>query len=72
MSENQFFIDSDKLSEKSVSQLFLFEDKKTQKAQKLSELWDKFENKYGKNCFYIGTIKDPQEESKKHGQNYFS
>ena len=31
-----------------------------------------FENKYGKKCFYIGTIKDPQEESKKHGQNYFS
>ena len=63
---------ADKLSEKSVSQLFLFEDKKTQKAQKLSELWDKFENKYGRNCFYIGTMQDPQEESKKHGQNFFS
>ncbi len=63
---------ADKLSEKSAAQLFLFEDKKTQKAQKLSELWDKFENKYGKNCFYIGTMQDPQEESKKHGQNYFS
>ena len=63
---------AEKLTGKASAQLFLFEDKKTQKAQKLSMLWDKFENKYGKNCFYIGTIKDPQEGSKKHGQNYFS
>ncbi len=62
---------AEKLTEKSVAQLFLFEDKKTQKAQALSALWDKFENKYGRSCFCIGTMQDPQEESKKHGQNFF-
>lgn len=45
---------AEKLTEKSASQLFLFEDEKTRKAQKLAQLWDKFENKYGKNCFQIG------------------
>lgn len=63
---------AEKLSEKAASQLFLFQDEKLQKAQKLSKLWDKFENKYGKNSFQIGTMKDPQEESKLHGQNFFS
>ncbi len=63
---------AEKLTEKSASQLFLFEDEKTRKAQKLAQLWDKFENKYGKNCFQIGVNQDPQEESKKHGQNFFS
>ena len=63
---------AEKLTEKSAAQLFLFEDKKTQKAQALSALWDKFENKYGKSCFCIGTMQDPQEESKKHGQKFFS
>ncbi len=63
---------AEKLSEKAASQLFLFEDKKTQKAKKLAALWDNFEKKYGKNSFQIGTMKDPQEESKLHGQNFFS
>lgn len=63
---------AEKLIEKSASQLFLFEDEKTKKAQELSNLWDKFENKYGKKCFCIGIMQDPQSESKKHGQNYFS
>lgn len=63
---------ADKLSEKSASQLFLFEDEKTQKAKKIAKVWDSLEEKYGKNCFQIGTIQDPQEESKKHGQNFFS
>ncbi len=63
---------ADKLSEKATSQLFLFEDEKTQKAKKLAEIWDSIEQKYGKKCFCIGTMKDPQEESKLHGQNYFS
>ena len=63
---------AEKLSSKSASQLFLFEDKKTQKAKKLSELWDNLEQKYGRGCFSIGTMKDPQEENKLHGQSYFS
>lgn len=63
---------AEKLSEKSASQLFLFSDEKTEKAKKLAELWDNFEQKYGKKAFCIGTMKDPQEESKTHGQNYFS
>ncbi len=63
---------AEKLSEKSASQLFLFEDEKTKKAKKLSELWDNLETKYGRNSFRIGTMKDPQEENKIHGQNYFS
>lgn len=62
----------EKLREKSSTQLFLFEDTKTKKAKKLASLWDTFEKKYGKNCFSIGTMKDPQEENKIHGQNYFS
>ena len=63
---------AEKLTEKSASQLFLFEDKKTEKSKKLVALWDNFEKKYGKNSFSIGTMKDPQEENKLHGQNYFS
>ena len=63
---------ADKLVESASSQLFLFEDDKTQKAKKLSQLWDKLEDKYGKNCFKIGTMQDPQYESKIHGQNFFS
>lgn len=63
---------ADKLSEKSASQLFLFEDKKTQKAKIIAQVWDNLEAKYGRNCFQIGTMQDPQEESKKHGQNFFS
>ena len=63
---------AEKLSSKSTSQLFLFEDEKTKKVKKLSALWDNFEQKYGRGCFSIGTIKDPQEENKLHGQNYFS
>ena len=63
---------AEKLSEKSTSQLFLFEEEKTGKAKKLSELWDNFEKKYGRGKFSIGTMKDPQEENKLHGQNYFS
>ena len=45
---------------------------KTQKAKKLSQLWDKLEDKYGKSCFKIGTMQDPQYESKIQGQNFFS
>lgn len=69
---------AEKLREKAASQLSLFTNdkngktEKTEKAKKLSELWDKFEQKYGKNIFTIGTMKDPQEDSKIHGQNYFS
>lgn len=63
---------AEKLSEKASSQMFLFADEKTEKAKKLSALWDTFEQKYGKNAFTIGTMKDPQEDSKIHGQNYFS
>ena len=63
---------AEKLSEKAASQLFLFENEKIQKAKKLSMLWDNFEKKYGRNCFSIGTMQDPQAESKLHGQNYFS
>lgn len=63
---------AEKLVEKSASQLFLFEDEKTKKAKKLSQLWDSLENKYGKKCFQIGTMQDPQYESKMHGQNFFS
>lgn len=63
---------AEKLSEKAASQLFLFSDEKTEKAKKLAQLWDNFEQKYGRNSFSIGTMKDPQEESKLHGQNYFS
>lgn len=63
---------ADKLSEKSASQLFLFEDEKTQKAKKIAQVWDNLEEKYGRSCFQVGTMQDPQEESKKHGQNFFS
>lgn len=69
---------AEKLREKAASQLSLFTNdkngktEKTEKAKKLSELWDKFEQKYGKNIFTIGTMKDPQEDSKIHGRNYFS
>lgn len=63
---------AEKLSEKSTSQLFLFENTKTKKAKIISQIWDNLEAKYGKNCFQIGTIKDPQEENKIHGQNFFS
>ena len=63
---------AEKLTEKAASQLFLFNDQKTEKAKKLSLLWDSFEQKYGRNTFSIGTIQDPQSESKLHGQNYFS
>ena len=62
----------EKLSEKASSQLFLFEDKKPEKAKKLTMLWDNLERKYGKKSFCIGTMKDPQEENKSHGQSYFS
>ena len=62
----------EKLHSKDTSQLFLFENEKIQKAKKLSELWDNFEQKYGRGCFSIGTMKDPQEKNKAHGQNYFS
>lgn len=61
---------AEKLSEKSASQLFLFSDEKTEKSKKLSQLWDNFEQKYGKKSFCIGTMKDPQEESKTHGKSY--
>lgn len=63
---------AEKLSEKSSAQLFLFEDEKTQKAKKIAQIWDNIESKYGRNCFQVGTIQDPQEENKKHGQNFFS
>ena len=63
---------AEKLVEKANSQLTLFENPKNQKAEKLAQLWDSFEKKYGKNSFQIGTIKDPQEENKIHGQNFFS
>lgn len=63
---------ADKLSEKAASQLFLFEDEKTKKAKKIAKVWDNLEEKYGRSCFQIGITKDPQEESKLHGQNFFS
>ena len=63
---------ADKLSEKASSQLFLFEDEKTKKAKKIAQVWDNIEKKYGRNSFQIGITKDPQEESKLHGQNFFS
>lgn len=63
---------AEKLSSKNTSQLFLFEDEKIKKAKKLSVLWDNLEQKYGRGCFSIGTMKDPQEENKLHGQNHFS
>lgn len=45
---------AEKLTEKADSQLYLFEEEKTKKAQKLSALWDLFEEKYGKKSFSIG------------------
>lgn len=63
---------AEKLVESASSQLFLFEDEKTQKAKKLSQLWDRLEGKYGRGCFKIGVMQDPQYESKIHGQNFFS
>jgi nucleotidyltransferase/DNA polymerase involved in DNA repair len=53
----------EKLTEKATSQLFLFSDEKTEKAKKLSELWDNIEKKYGKNTFSIGTMQNPQNEN---------
>ena len=63
---------AEKLSEKSAKQMFLFEDEKSRKAKKISQVWDTLEKKYGKNCFQIGITQDPQEENKNHGRNYFS
>lgn len=63
---------AEKLSEKATSQLFLFEDEKTQKVKKLTQVIDNLENKYGRNCLQIGVTKDPQEDSKNHPQTFFS
>ena len=63
---------ADKLSEKSASQLFMFEDEKIKKAKKIAQVWDNIEAKFGRRCFQVGTIQDPQAESKEHGQNFFS
>lgn len=53
---------AEKLSEKAVSQLYLFQDEKAEKAKKLSALWDSFEKKYGKDVFSIGEItKNPSK-----------
>ena len=62
---------ADKLSEKSASQLFLFEDEKTKKAKKIAQVWDNLEAKFGRSCFQVGTMQDPQAENKEHGQNIF-
>lgn len=46
----------EKLTEQSTSQLYLFNSQRSLKAQKLSEVWDKVEKKYGKKVFSIGTV----------------
>ena len=63
---------AEKLVETTTSQMFLFQDKRTQKAQKLSSVIDNLESKYGKNCLQIGLTKDPQEENKNKPQTFFS
>ena len=63
---------AEKLVETATSQMFLFQDKRTQKAQKLSSVIDNLESKYGKNCLQIGLTKDPQEENKNKPQTFFS
>lgn len=45
-----------KLSPASTSQLYLFQNDKDQKTEKLTHLWDKIEKKYGENCLQIGTF----------------
>ena len=63
---------AEKLSEKATRQMFLFQDTRTQKAQKISSVIDKLENKFGKNCINIGITQDPQAENKTHQQTFFS
>lgn len=46
----------ERLEDSSVNQLFLFASKEETKADKISMVWDKIEQKYGKNVFGIGLI----------------
>ena len=45
-----------KLSPAEASQLYLFQNIKDEKTEKLTRLWDKIEKKYGENCLQIGTF----------------
>lgn len=44
----------EKLTEKESSQLYLFNSEKQTKSEKLAQVWDKIEHKYGKDAFSIG------------------
>ena len=46
-------------------------DEKTKKAKKIAQVWDNLEAKFGRSCFQVGTMQDPQAENKEHGQNIF-
>lgn len=52
----------EKLTEKTASQLYLFGSEKDIKAQKISQVWDRVERKYGKGIISIGTVKETQDE----------
>ena len=44
-----------KLSPAEITQLFLFQNEKDKKTEKLTQLWDKIEKKYGTKSLQIGT-----------------
>ena len=44
-----------KLSPAETTQLFLFQNEKDKKTEKLTKLWDKIEKKYGTKSLQIGT-----------------
>lgn len=52
----------EKLTEKAASQLYLFDTPKNQKSEVLAQLWDKIEQKYGKNVLSIGTMNKKEEK----------
>ncbi len=52
----------EKLTEKNASQLYLFDTPKNQKAEKLAQVWDKIEHKYGKGSFSIGALNPKKED----------
>ena len=44
-----------KLSPAETTQLFLFRNEKDKKTEKLTQIWDKIEKKYGEKSLQIGT-----------------
>lgn len=55
----------EKLTEETTSQLYLFNTQRNLKAQKLSEVWDKVERKYGKKVFSMGAVNSNDVDKEK-------